>query len=130
MQMQDASTRQAFKKINVVVDDPLLKEAEPELLPGEQLWSVKVDGKLINVAARDRGHLVAKLRDLYPGANIGGSSEGRQEFSKGKKPNYNARVRMGQGVDVCPPMSRREAEKRNHQQQVNKNKAKKKGKGK
>jgi hypothetical protein len=113
----------------ITEDDPLLTTPNDPTSagqgePGETPWLVTVDGKEVQVMARDRAHLIAKLKKLYPGSRME-TQQARQHFS-GKRPNYNERVRLGGGTDISPPMNRRQAEKLNHRKQLAANKLKQK----
>lgn len=101
-----------LNSVNYNPDDPLLKRTEEasvnnaELPPGEEWWIVKVDNKEVQVSARDRAHLVQRLKALYPGAKLGGSSEQQAARQPGKRPNFWERKRQGGGVDAAPNLSR------------------------
>lgn len=88
-----------------------------QLLPeGEEWFVLTVDKKEVRISARDKSHLIAKLKTMYPGAKIDTHKSLGRSVS-GKKPNYWERKRLGGGVDPQPNMTKKKATQRNQQQQ-------------
>lgn len=108
--------------LRIIEDDPLLTAPKDSTQEGEILWSVNVDGSTVNLYARDRAHLIAKLKEMYPKARLEVNGQGRG--ATGKKPNKKERLRLGGGIDLQPPMNRKLANQLNHARQVQANKQK------